>query len=71
MSENTINKALLTNGYDTKTEVCGHGFRAMACSALNETGLWSQDTIERQMDHKERNGVQAAYIHKAHQHLEA
>ena len=70
MSENTINKALRTIGYDTKTEVCGHGFRTMACSALNETGLWSQDAIERQMSHKERNSVRAAYIHKA-QHLEA
>ncbi|SUG35314.1 bacteriophage integrase [Salmonella enterica subsp. arizonae] len=27
MSENTINKALRVIGYDTKTEVCGHGFR--------------------------------------------
>ena len=39
MSENTVNKALRTMGYDTKTEVCGHGFRAMACSALIESGL--------------------------------
>lgn len=49
MSENTINKALRVIGYDTKTEVCGHGFRTMACSALNESGLWSKDAIERQM----------------------
>lgn len=70
MSENTINKALRTIGYDTRTEVCGHGFRTMACSALNESGLWSEDAIERQMSHKERNGVRAAYIHKA-LHLEA
>lgn len=60
MSENTINKALRTFGYDTKTEVCGHGFRTMVCNALNETGLWSQDAIERQMSHKERNSVRAA-----------
>lgn len=39
MSENTINKALRVIGYDTKTEVCGHGFRTMACSALNESAL--------------------------------
>lgn len=70
MSENTINKALLVIGYDTKTEVCGHGFRTMACSALNESGRWSKDAIERQMSHKERNGVRAAYVHKA-EHLEA
>ncbi|EBU8372671.1 DUF4102 domain-containing protein [Salmonella enterica subsp. enterica] len=70
MSENTINKALRVIGYDTKTEVCGHGFRTMACSALNESALWSKDAIERQMSHKERNGVRAAYVHKA-EHLEA
>ena len=57
-------------GYDTKTEVCGHGFRTMTCSALNESGRWSKDAIERQMSHKEHNGVRAAYIHKA-EHLEA
>jgi len=27
MSENTVNNALRAMGYDTKTEVCGHGFR--------------------------------------------
>lgn len=70
MSENTINKALRVMGYDTKTEVCSHGFRTMACSALNESGRWSKDSIERQMSHKERNGVRAAYVHKA-EHLEA
>ena len=70
MSENNINKALRVIGYDTQAEVCGHGFRTMACSALNESGLWSKDAIERQMSHKERNGVRAAYVHKA-EHLEA
>lgn len=69
MSENTINKALRRMGYDTKSELCGHGFRAMACSALVESGLWSRDAVERQMSHQERNGVRAAYIHKA-EHLE-
>ncbi len=69
MSENTTNAALRRMGYDTKTEVCGHGFRAMACSALVESGLWSRDAVERQMSHQERNGVRAAYIHKA-EHIE-
>lgn len=70
MSENTINRALRLMGYDTKTEVCGHGFRTMACSALVESELWSQDAVERQMSHQERNSVRAAYIHKA-EHLDA
>ncbi|WP_223473688.1 tyrosine-type recombinase/integrase [Pseudomonas sp. BF-B-27] len=65
ISENTVNKALRTMGYDTKTEICGHGFRSMACSALVESGLWSETAIERQMSHRERNSVRAAYIHKA------
>ncbi|MBN3064383.1 integrase arm-type DNA-binding domain-containing protein [Pectobacterium aquaticum] len=69
VSEGTVNKALQTMGYDTKTEVCGHGFRTMACSSLIESGLWSRDAVERQMSHQERNGVRAAYIHKA-EHLD-
>ena len=69
MSENTVNKALRVMGYDTKTEVCGHGFRTMACSSLIESGLWSRDAVERQMSHQERNSVRAAYIHKA-EHLD-
>ncbi|WP_439412482.1 tyrosine-type recombinase/integrase [Enterobacter ludwigii] len=65
MSENTINKALRIMGFDTKTDVCGHGFRTMACSAMIESGRWSKDAVERQMSHQERNSVRAAYIHKA------
>ncbi|MCE7545732.1 integrase arm-type DNA-binding domain-containing protein [Klebsiella michiganensis] len=68
MSENTVNKSLRVMGYDTKVEVCGHGFRTMACSSLIESGLWSKDAVERQMSHQERNSVRAAYIHKA-EHL--
>lgn len=51
MSENTVNKALRVMGYDTKLEVCGHGFRTMACSSLIDSGLWSRDAVERQMSH--------------------
>lgn len=69
MSENTVNKALRVMGYDTKVEVCGHGFRTMACSSLIESGLWSRDAVERQMSHMERNSVRAAYLHKA-EHLD-
>lgn len=69
MSENTVNNALRTMGYDTKTEVCGHGFRTMARGALGESGLWSDDAIERQLSHSERNSVRAAYIHTS-EHLD-
>nr|WP_201793516.1 hypothetical protein [Salmonella enterica] len=37
----------------------------MACSARNESALRPKNAIERQ-----RNGVRAAYVHKA-EHLEA
>ncbi len=70
MCENTVNKALRVMGYDTKKDICSHGFRAMACSALMESGLWAKDAVERQMSHQERNTVRMAYIHKA-EHLEA
>lgn len=69
MSENTVNNALRRMGYDTKKELCGHGFRAMACSALYESGLFTNEAIERQMSHQERNSVKAAYIHRA-EHLD-
>lgn len=55
MCENTVNKALRLMGWDTKMEICGHGFRTMACSALMESSIWSQDAVERQMSHRERN----------------
>ena len=70
MCENTVYKALRVMGYDTKKDICGHGFRAMACSALMESGLWAKDAVERQMSHQERNTVRMAYIHKG-EHLEA
>lgn len=69
MSENTVNNALRTMDYDTQTEVCGHGFRTMARGALGESGLWSDDAIERQLSHSERNNVRAAYIHTS-EHLD-
>ena len=69
MIENTVNIAYRAMGYDTKTEVCGHGFRTMARGALGESGLWSDDAIERQLSHSERNNVRAAYIHTS-EHLD-
>lgn len=69
MSENTVNSALRAMGYDTKTEVCGHGFRTMARSALGESGLWSDGAIERQLSPSDRNNVRAAYIHTS-EHLD-
>jgi integrase len=60
LSENTLNGALRRLGYNTKTEMCAHGFRSMASTMLNEQG-WHPDLIELQLAHKERNSVRAAY----------
>jgi len=60
ISENTLNGALRRLGYDTKSQMCAHGFRSMASTLLNEQG-WHPDLIELQLAHKERNSVRAAY----------
>ncbi|HAV5314656.1 integrase arm-type DNA-binding domain-containing protein [Acinetobacter baumannii] len=65
LSENTFNTALRRMGYDTQEELCFHGFRAMARSALGECGLFQRDAIEQQMSHQERNDVVGAYTHVA------
>ena len=62
MSEKTVNKALRVMGYDTKVEVCGHGFRTMACSSLIESGLWSRDAVERQMSEPPRVSWRVFYL---------
>lgn len=64
MSDGTINAALRRLGYSAD-EMTGHGFRAMACSILNEEG-WNRDAIERQLAHAERNKVRAAYHRAEH-----
>lgn len=59
MSENTVLAALRRMGY-SGDEMTGHGFRSMASTRLHELG-WPHDAIERQLAHKERNKVSAAY----------
>jgi integrase len=59
MSNNTMLFALYRLGY--KNRMSGHGFRSVASSILNESGLWSADAIERQLAHCERNAVRGAY----------
>jgi integrase len=64
MSENTVNASLRRIGYD-KSEICAHGFRAMASTMLHEQG-WDSDVIERQLAHKEGNAIKGAYNHARH-----
>ncbi|SDD01406.1 Integrase [Sphingomonas sp. YR710] len=65
MCENTLNSALRRLGYG-REDMTSHGFRAMASTLLNESGLWHPDAIERSLAHGERNGVRAAYHRGAH-----
>lgn len=58
LSENTFNSALARMGY--KYEATAHGFRALFSTVANEAG-WNADVIERQLAHKERNKIRAAY----------
>lgn len=65
MSENTINGALRRLGY-SGDEMTAHGLRATASTLLNETGLWSQDAIERALAHKDANAVRGIYHRGQH-----
>ena len=60
MSENTVNQALRRLGFKPD-QMTAHGFRAMAATLLNESGLWHPDAIERQLAHIETNEVRRAY----------
>lgn len=64
ISNNTILFALYRLGY--KGKMTGHGFRAVASTVLNESGLFSPDVIERQLAHTERNEVRGAYNRAAY-----
>jgi integrase len=65
MSDNTMNAALRRLGYD-RSHMTAHGFRAMACTLLNESGRWHPDAIERQLGHVESNDVRRAYARGQH-----
>lgn len=65
MSENTINVALRTMGYDGST-MTGHGFRAMARTVLDEVLGFRPDFIEHQLAHAVRDPLGRAYNRTAH-----
>ncbi|KPU96761.1 integrase [Variovorax paradoxus] len=51
ISDNTINAALRSMGYDTKEQITGHGFRATARTMIREHLGWDRDVIERHLAH--------------------
>jgi integrase len=61
MSEAAVNAALRRMGYDTKTEITGHGFRAMARTILHEVHGISPEVIEHQLAHKVPDALGSAY----------
>lgn len=65
MSENTINVALRTLGFDGRT-MTGHGFRAMARTILDEVLGFRPDFIEHQLAHAVRDPNGRAYNRTAH-----
>lgn len=61
MSEAAINAALRRMGYDTKTEITGHGFRAMARTILHEELHIKPEVIEHQLAHTVPDALGTAY----------
>lgn len=65
MSENAVNVALRTMGFDGDT-MTGHGFRAMARTILDEVLGFRPDFIEHQLAHAVRDPNGRAYNRTAH-----
>ncbi|MEI2636655.1 MAG: integrase arm-type DNA-binding domain-containing protein [Methylotenera sp.] len=61
MSEAAINAALKRMGYDTQTQITGHGFRAMARTILHERLNIDPHIIEHQLAHKVPDALGTAY----------
>lgn len=61
MSDAAVNAALRRMGYDTKTEITGHGFRAMARTILHEELHIKPEVIEHQLAHKVPDALGSAY----------
>lgn len=61
MSEAAVNAALRRLGYDTKTEITGHGFRAMARTILHQDLGFAPEVIEHQLAHRVPDALGAAY----------
>lgn len=59
MSDNTINMAIKRAGYAGR--MCGHGFRSVASTYLNNLGTIRPDIIEAQLAHADKNAVRDAY----------
>ena len=61
MSDAAVNAALRRMGYDTRTEITGHGFRAMARTILHEELHYKPEIIEHQLAHSVPDALGTAY----------
>ncbi len=61
MSGATINAALRRMGYNTQTDITGHGFRAMARTILAEELHVKPEVIEHQLAHRVPDNLGTAY----------
>lgn len=61
MSDAAINSALRRMGYDTQTQITGHGFRAMARTLLHERMDIDPHIIEHQLAHSVPDALGMAY----------
>ncbi|MER2539911.1 MAG: integrase arm-type DNA-binding domain-containing protein [Azonexus sp.] len=61
MSDAAVNAALRRMGYDTKEEITGHGFRAMARTILHEELHIKPEVIEHQLAHTVPDALGTAY----------
>ena len=59
MSNGTILRVIERIGF--KGRMTGHGFRSLASTALNESGNFRPDAIERQLSHEQNDDVRRAY----------
>jgi len=61
MSDAALNASLKRMGYDTQTEITGHGFRAMARTILHERLGVDPIIIEHQLAHRVPDALGSAY----------
>ena len=61
MSEAAVNAALRRMGYDTKTEITGYGFQAMARTIIHEDLGIRPEVIEHQLAHRVPDALGTAY----------
>jgi len=59
LSYSATNGALAALGY--RGEATLHGFRSSFSSMANSSGLWSADSVERQLAHRDKNTIRGIY----------